>query len=55
MNFYPDQTREIFSKYAKQNIPRNFIIGKDGKIVIESTGFTEAEFEKLIEKVIALL
>ena len=26
--FYPDAKREIFSKYAKQNIPRNFIILK---------------------------
>lgn len=55
MNFYPDPQREIFSKYAEQNIPRNFIVDKDGKIAVASTGFTEAEFQKLIEKVGELL
>ena len=53
--FYPDTERAIFSKYARQNIPRNFIIGKDGKIIVSSTGFTEDEFQKLVEKTEELL
>ncbi|MGE0020253.1 MAG: TlpA family protein disulfide reductase [Draconibacterium sp.] len=55
MPFYPDTSRKVFSLYAKQNIPRNFIIGKDGKIAISSSGFTEKEFAKIIGKVEALL
>lgn len=53
--FYPDPKREIFSKYAGQNIPRNFIIDKTGKIVISSVGFKEEEFQKYIEKTAELL
>jgi len=51
MPFYPDMGRKVFSLYAKQNIPRNFIIDKEGKIAITSTGFTEKEFKEIIEKV----
>jgi len=55
MPFYPDIERKAFSLYAKQNIPRNFIIDKEGKIVIASTGFTEKEFGEITDKVIDLL
>ena len=53
--FYPDPKREIFSKYAAQNIPRNFIIDKTGKIVVSSVGFNDVEFQKYIEKTTELL
>jgi peroxiredoxin len=55
MPFYPDTARKVFSLYAKQNIPRNFVIGKDGKIAVCSTGFTEKEFAKIIGKVEEML
>ena len=55
MPFYPDTGRKVFSLYAKQNIPRNFVIGKDGKIAVTSTGFTENEFAEIINKVEVLL
>ena len=48
--FYPDPNRIIFAKYAKQNIPRNFIIDKNGKIAVASTGYNEKDFEKIIEQ-----
>lgn len=53
--FSPDEEREIFSKYATQSIPRNVIIGRDGKIAMQSTGYTESEFAKLEEKVAELM
>lgn len=53
--FYPDAKRDAFSKYAKQNIPRNFIIDKEGVIAVTSTGFNEKEFNEIIEKVKELL
>jgi len=53
--FYPDAKREIFSIYAKQNIPRNFIIDKKGSIAVASTGFNEKEFNEIIAKVEELL
>ncbi len=55
MPFYPDPERTVFSLYAKQNIPRNFIIGKDGKVAYSSIGFEPAEFEKIKGKVKELL
>jgi peroxiredoxin len=55
MPFYPDAGRKVFSLYAKQNIPRNFIVDKEGKVVICSTGFTEKEFEEIVEKTKSLM
>jgi len=55
MSFYPDLERKAFSLYAQQNIPRNFIIDKEGKIAVASTGFNEKEFEEIINKVETLL
>jgi thiol-disulfide isomerase/thioredoxin len=52
MPFYPDMGRKIFSVYAGQNIPRNFVIDKTGRIVYASVGFTEEEFAEL-KKVLA--
>jgi len=55
MPFYPDNGRKVFSLYAKQNIPRNFIIDKDGKVAVSSTGFTEKEFGEIVEKIQSLM
>lgn len=55
MPFYPDPEREVFSVYADQNIPRNFIIDKDGKIAISSIGFEEEEFKELSTKLKVLI
>lgn len=55
MPFYPDTDRKAFSLYAKQNIPRNFIIDKEGNVAVASTGFNEKEFGEIIEKVKELM
>jgi peroxiredoxin len=47
MPFAPDPKRAIFNLYATQSIPRNVIIGKDGKIIFQSTGYTPEEFKKV--------
>ena len=52
MPFAADPERKIFSLYATQNIPRNVIIGKDGKIIFQGTGYSPEEFTK-IEALIA--
>jgi peroxiredoxin len=44
----PDPKREIYSKYARMMIPRNFVIGRDGKIIYQHIGFEMEEFEKMI-------
>jgi peroxiredoxin len=47
MPFAPDPNREIYGLYATQYIPRNVIIGKDGRIIFQSIGYTEQEFKKI--------
>ena len=49
MPFAPDQNREVYGLYATQFIPRNVIIGKDGRIIFQSMGYTPEEFRKIEE------
>jgi peroxiredoxin len=44
-----DPKRVIYAKYAKQYIPRTYVIGPDGKIVFQSVGYEAAEFAKLVD------
>jgi peroxiredoxin len=44
-----DPKREAYGKYATMYIPRNFVIGGDGKIVFQSVGFVPAEFDQMIK------
>lgn len=53
MGLDPDQS--IYHKFASNYIPRNFLIDREGRVVLASVGFTKAEFVemvKLIEKTI---
>jgi len=50
-----DTGRAIFSKFATQNIPRNVLLDKSGKIVYQATGFEEEEFNGLKNKIKILL
>lgn len=43
-----DQDQSIFRKYASNYIPRNFLIGKDGKVIYVSVGYDAEEFAALI-------
>jgi peroxiredoxin len=45
----PDPKREIYGKFAEKYIPRNFIVGKDGKIKLTSVGYTETSFQEIIQ------
>ncbi|MFW6310130.1 MAG: peroxiredoxin family protein [Prolixibacteraceae bacterium] len=55
MPFVPDPDRIIFSKYASQNIPRNIIIDKEGRVAVSDVGFNENDFNKITEKLKMLL
>ncbi len=49
----PDET--IFNKFATTGIPRNFVIGRDGKIAMASKGYSPeifAELTEFIEKIL---
>lgn len=49
MGLDPDQ--RIFRRYAKNYIPRNFLIDAEGKVVLASIGYDKAEFEHLIQAI----
>jgi len=44
----PDPKKEIYSKYAKMMIPRNFVIDRDGKVIYQSMGYEKEEFERMV-------
>ncbi len=46
-----DPKRAIYAKYAKQYIPRTYVIGTDGKIVFQSVGYDAAEFKQMLETI----
>lgn len=49
MGLDPQQT--IYKKYASNYIPRNFVVGKDGKVIYVSVGFSPDEFAEMIKTV----
>jgi peroxiredoxin len=45
----PDPDRAIFDLFATAYIPRNYVIGKDGKILFQSVGYSAEEFNEMIQ------
>jgi len=45
----PDVGKKIYSLYAKEYIPRNVLIDENGKVIYESTGYSEDEFNVLLK------
>ncbi len=43
-----DAGKAAYGLYAAAYIPRNYVIGRDGRIVYQSEGFTEEEFAAMI-------
>ena len=50
-----DPTQEIYKKYASNYIPRNFVVGKDGKVIYVSVGYEAKEFEAMVKALEAAL
>lgn len=48
--FVADPKRTIFSKFATQSIPRNYLIDESGKVVYSSIGFSPEEFKLLLDE-----
>ncbi|MEG2061516.1 MAG: TlpA disulfide reductase family protein [Alistipes sp.] len=46
-----DPTQTIYNFYASNFIPRNFLIDSDGKIILITVGYDEAEFNALIQTI----
>jgi peroxiredoxin len=50
-----DPEKKVYDLYAKSFIPRNYLIGRDGKVVHVTVGFKLAEFEELVEKIAEII
>lgn len=48
---YPDKDRAVFNAFAKNLIPRSYVVGKDGKVIYASKGYTEEEFAEMMKKI----
>jgi peroxiredoxin len=46
---YLDKETTVYKLFASKYIPRNFVIGKDGKVKWSSVGFRQEEFEEMIK------
>jgi|SRR5690554_3741143 len=53
--FIPDPQKEIFDKYASQNIPRSFLIDRKGGVVFTTIGYNEDDFHNTVKKLHELL
>jgi peroxiredoxin len=51
MPFAADPKREVYAKYATEGIPRNFLIGTDGKVKFQSLSYDEAEFAQMVKAI----
>ncbi|RPI24822.1 MAG: TlpA family protein disulfide reductase [Acidobacteria bacterium] len=45
----PDPKREVYSLFARQYIPRTYVLDSAGKIVFQSQGYNQAEFDRMID------
>lgn len=50
-----DPKQSIYKLYAQNYIPRNFVVGKDGKVIYLSVGYTPEEFAEMIATIDATL
>lgn len=46
-----DSARVVYDRYASNFIPRNFLIGPDGKVLLASVGYDDEEFQELIRAI----
>jgi len=50
-----DPDRKVYDLYAKIFIPRNYLIGRDGKVIQATIGYNVTEFTDFVEKIAELL
>ena len=46
-----DPEQQVFARFATGYIPRNYLIGTDGRIAYQSVGYTETSFTELEEAI----
>ena len=44
-----DQNKEIYNLFGNAGIPRSYVVGPDGTILFQSSGYIEAEFDRMVK------
>ena len=52
---YPDKNRAIYGAFAKNLIPRSYLVDKTGKVEYATKGYSDEEFAELMKKIEAAL
>lgn len=52
---YPDRNRAIYGAFAKNLIPRSYLVDKTGNVIYATKGYSDEEFAELKEKIEAAL
>jgi peroxiredoxin len=55
MPFYLDPNREVYNLFAEKNIPRNYLFDKQGRLVLQSSGFKKQDFNTMLKELDKLL
>lgn len=52
---YPDKNRAVYGAFAKNLIPRSYLVDKTGKVIYAAKGYSDEEFAELMDKIEAAL
>lgn len=48
---YPDKSRAVYGAFAKNLIPRSYLIDKNGKVIYATKGYTDEEFSEMMDAI----
>lgn len=48
---YPDKNRTVYGAFAKNLIPRSYLIDKNGKVIYATKGYTDEEFTEMMDAI----
>lgn len=48
---YPDKNRAVYGAFAKNLIPRSYLIDKNGKVIYATKGYTDEEFSEMMDAI----
>lgn len=48
---YPDKSRLVYGAFAKNLIPRTYLIDKSGKVILATAGYKDEEFTLLMSQI----
>ncbi len=50
-SFAMDPERTAYAQYAEAYIPRNFVVNAEGKVIFQSSGFEDEDFQEMVRTI----